>query len=121
MKLSDPSKKGSFVPSGIKKHRLWQSDTAVILVTELPSGIVYTMDYFEWHAILKSVLPGPALKEAVMLLSNQEELIIDYDQKKLYAQPRNAPTAASSIAKDLHQYFQTGSLPEVDPEFGTRA
>ncbi|MBV8457339.1 MAG: hypothetical protein JO122_12065 [Acetobacteraceae bacterium] len=112
MKLSDPSKRGSFVPSGIKKHRLWQSDTAVILVTEMPSEITYTIDYFEWHTVLKSVLPEPILKEAVLRVSNQEELIIDYDQKKLYAQPRTSDTTASSIARDLHQFFQTGILPD---------
>lgn len=109
MRSLDPPKKGAFLPTGVKKHRLWQSDNAVLLITELPSEITYIIDYFQWHAVAKSIFSQEVEKEAVILLANQEELIIDYDSKKLYMRQHKAPQNSSQIAKDLHYFYTTGN------------
>ena len=110
--IAEPSKREAFVPQGVKKHKLYQADNAVLLVTELPSEIVYTIDYFQWHAILKAVLADAMLREVVLMLANQEEVIIDYNSKKVYRRPHTSATAASVLAKDLHKFFQTGEEEE---------
>ena len=109
MKISDIPKREPFIAEGIKSHRLWQYDNAVLIITEIPSEVVYTLDYFQWHAIMKSTWKPLALKEIVLQLSNQEEVVVDYDNQKVYTRARTHTSVSGTIAQNLHETYTTGN------------
>jgi len=114
MKITDVEKRAAFQPSGVKSHHLYQATSAILLITELPSKIIYTLDYFQWHTIMKSLFIPTVLTNIVLTLSNAEEVIIDYEEKTFYRRKVTNPTTSSMVATHLNEIYTYGLLVEED-------
>lgn len=112
MKIHDPGKREAFQLTGVKTHRLYQADNAILFITELPSEVAYTYDFFQWRASMASILPEADLKSLVLFLSNSDEIIIDYDQRQFYKRAEEKPRASKMVAGHIADVYKFGPQEE---------
>lgn len=95
-----------FVQGGVKKHIRISLDSQDVFVEDIEDHTSYIMQIGRLRDVWSPYSTSEKMREVMLLLSNCEELIFDYDTKNFLVKDKGTESLDALIQKDIDVFIE---------------